>query len=142
MDDIVGVAPIPAGEAWKTVQYAFFWAVDAKSPNKQAAWDLLSWLNSPQADNTPSCTGTMLRSLGALTGNRRDLAAYDDRFSAPFAQAIASGRAVALPNLERGSEIMQVLRLAIGRAWSGETAPAASLQSAWRRIAALLADAD
>ena len=84
----------------------------------------------------------MLRGVGALTGNRRDLLAYDDSFSTPFAQAIASGRAVALPNLAHGNDAMQALRLAIGRAWSGEVAPAVALQAADRRIAALLADAN
>ena len=37
--DTVGVAPIPEGHDWKTLQYGFFWGVDAKSPAKAESWD-------------------------------------------------------------------------------------------------------
>ncbi|WP_428487143.1 extracellular solute-binding protein [Rhodopila sp.] len=144
MDETVGVAPIPAGNNWKTLQYAFFWGVDANSPRKQEAWNLLAWLNSPRGANKQSCTGEMLGKLGALTGNRSDITAgpddYGDAFSKPFVDAIASGRAGSLPNVVRNSEIQQELRLTIGRAWSGAQTPQAALQDADRKIKALLVD--
>ncbi len=146
MDETVGVAPIPAGKDWKTVQYAFFWGVDANSPSKTEAWNLLAWLNSPRATNQPSCTGAMLAELGALTGNRGDTAAdpsnYGDAFSKPFADAIASGRAGSLPNLVHDSEIQDNLRLAIRRAWSGAQTPGAALRDADRKITAILTGAN
>lgn len=144
MDATVGVAPIPAGKHWRTLQYAFFWAVDANSPNRRQAWDLLAWLNTAHAAGHQSCTGEMLGKLGALTGNRNDVTAapaeYGDAFSKPFADAIASGRAGALPNLVRSSEIQQALRLRIGRAWVGAQMPEAALRDADRTITAILSD--
>ncbi len=142
MDETVGVAPIPAGDGWKTLQYAFFWGVDAHSPRRAEAWSLLAWLNSPHGDGKRSCTGDMLGKLGALTGNRNDTARspdeYGDAFSRPFVDAIASGRAAALPNVTRSSEIQQSLRTAIGRAWSGSQTPEVALRAADRSITALL----
>ncbi len=142
MDATVGVAPIPAGQGWKTLQYAFFWGVDAHSPHKTEAWDLLAWLNTPHGANQQSCTGAMLGHLGALTGNRNDIAAgpqdYGDPFSKPFADAIASGRAGSLPNIVDGVEIQDILRLMIGRAWTGTLTPQAALRSADRQITAIL----
>ncbi|MBV9538559.1 MAG: extracellular solute-binding protein, partial [Acidisphaera sp.] len=142
-DDTVGVAPIPAGPDWRTLQYGFFWAVDANSPRKAAAWALLQWLNAPHGASGRSCTGDFLVALGGLTGNKADIAAspeYRDAFSKPFVDAIASGRAVAAPNVLHATEIQQVLRTAIGRAWSGEQTPAAALADADRQITGLLAE--
>ena len=141
LDDTVGVAPIPAGPDWRTLQYAFFWGVDANSKHRAEAWALLSWLNAPHAGGR-SCTGDMLVKLGALTGNKADIAAtpdYGDAFTKPYVDAIASGRAVAAPNVLRGTEIQQVLRGAIGRAWSGQPADAA-LRDVDAKITALLGD--
>lgn len=146
MDETVGVAQIPAGDNWRTVQYAFFWGVDANSPSKRQAWDLLAWLNTPHIPGKQSCTGDMLGKLGAMTGNRNDLAAspddYGDAFSKPFADAIASGRAGSLQNVAHNAEIQQILRLAIGRSWAGSQSPSKALADADRKIAAILSDTD
>ena len=47
----VGVAPIPTGPDGKstTVQYNWLFGVDAGSKNKEEAWKLVQWLNSPAA---------------------------------------------------------------------------------------------
>lgn len=143
MEETVGVAPIPGGPEWRTLQYGFFWGVDSGSPHRRAAWDLLEWLSTPHAGGR-SCTGDFLARLGALTGNRADLAAspeYDDAFSRPFVEAIRSGRAVAAPNVLHGAELQADLAAAIGRAWGGE-APAAALAEADREITALLRERD
>ena len=144
LNDTVGVAAIPAGPDWRTLQYAFFWAVDADSPNKVAAWNLLSWLNSPQTENKPSCTGVMLGKLGALTGNINDVATntddFGDAFTRPFADAITSGRAGSLPNALRSSDILDNLRLMVGKALSQAETPQAALQAADQEITALLHD--
>ena len=142
--DKVGVAPIPAGNGWKTYQYSFFWAVDARSRNRDAAWELLLWLNTPRETGARSCTGEMLVRMGGLTGNKADIAASSaelgDDFTRPFVEAIASGRAVADPNLVHATEIQQVLRQAIEKAWGGTLTPAQALRQADRVIVPLLAD--
>lgn len=143
--DTVGVAPIPTDAAdWKTYQYSFFWGVDAHSRNRDQAWDLLRWLNTPQKPGARSCTGEMLLRMGGLTGNNADIAASQnelgDSFSKPFVDAIASGHAVAGANLVRMTEIQQALRLNIEKAWSGALPPAEALAQADRAIAPLLAE--
>lgn len=144
--DTVGVAPIPAGPDgdWKTLQYSFFWGVDANSRNAAQAWDLLRWLNTPREAGQRSCTGEMLLRMGGLTGNTADIAASDaelgDTFTRPYVDAIASGRAVALPNLVHMQEVQQVLRSAIEKSWSGALAPKDALRRADTDIAPLLAD--
>jgi multiple sugar transport system substrate-binding protein len=144
-EDLVGVAPIPTDAAeWRTLQYSFFWGVDARSRNKDQAWDLLRWLNTPQALGARSCTGEMLLRMGALTGNKADIAASSkelgDDFSRPYVEALSSGRAVALPNLQRMTEIQQALRNNIEKAWSGSVSPAQALRQADREIRPLLAE--
>ncbi len=136
--DAVGVAPIPGGPAWRTVQYGFFWAVDARSAHRRAAWDLLAWLDTPRPDGR-SCTGAFLQGFGALTGNRADLAGpgYDDAFTRPFVQALRDGRALAIPDVAHGAELQADLAAAIRDAWAGG-APAAALARADREIDALL----
>lgn len=142
--DQVGVAPIPAGEAWRTFQYSFFWGVDRRSRNHDAAWELLLWLNTPRAAGARSCTGEMLVRMGGLTGNRADIAASSaelgDDFTRPYVEAIASGRAIAGPNLVHMTEINEALHLAIEKAWNGTVSPARALHQADRVIAPLLAD--
>ena len=144
-DATVGVAPIPSPNSdWKTFQYSFFWAVDQRSRNKDQAWDLLRWLNTPQTIGARSCTGEMLLQMGGLTGNKADIAAsaseLNDAFSRPYVDAIASGRAVALPNLIRMTEIQQTLRGIIEKSWSGALTPAQAARQADREVAPLLAD--
>ena len=142
--DKVGVAPIPAGEEWKTYQYSFFWGVDKRSRNRDAAWDLLLWLNTPRTAGTRSCTGEMLVRMGAITGNKADIAAspaeLGDDFTRPYVDAIASGRAIAGPNLVDMTEINEALHLAIEKAWDGTSSPTQALHQADRTIAPLLAD--
>ena len=142
--DKVGVAPIPAGDAWRTYQYSFFWSVDARSRNREAAWDLLLWLNTPRSTGARSCTGEMLVRMGGLTGNNADIAAspaeLGDDFTRPYVDAIASGRAVAGPNLVHATEIQQALGQAIQKAWGGTLTPAQALHQADRVITPLLAD--
>jgi multiple sugar transport system substrate-binding protein len=144
-DEVVGVAPIPAeGADWRTFQYSFFWGVDARSRNRDAAWTLLRWLNTPRGEGRRSCVGEMLLRMGGLTGNKADIAAssaeLNDGFSRPYVEAISSGRAPPLPNLQRMSEIQQVLRTNIEKAWSGSLKPADALRQADKEIAPLLAE--
>ena len=108
-DQTVGVAPIPAGPNWRTVQYGFFWSVDANAPHPAEAWALLQWLNTAQQPGGRSCVGNMLMALGGLTGNRQDLAASTNElhtpFMQPFVDALRSGRALPQPSVPHANEI-------------------------------------
>jgi len=139
-EETVGVAQIPGGDDWRSLQYAFFYGVDGNSQNQEAAWAFLRWLNTPRDDGAPSCMGGMLFDLGALTGNVDDLALggdrLDDHFTAPFAAAL--DRSVPEPVVMNASEIGGVLRTWIQRAWLGELTAAEALEGADREITAIL----
>lgn len=145
--EVVGVAPIPGGERWRTLQYAFFWAVDGGSRHAAESWALLRWLNSAQAGSDLSCTGEMVLALGALTANRADLAASrdevaSDSFMQPFVDALAQGRALPEVAVPHASEIESVLRSYIERAWLGRLSAAQALSEADRAIRMILAESD
>ena len=63
-EDVV-VSPIPAGEDWKTLQYAFFMGVDSGSVRQDESWAVVRWLNSDASadESGVSCMG---RTLGQL----------------------------------------------------------------------------
>ncbi len=139
-EDTVGVAPIPMGDDWRSLQYAFFYGVDANSPNQEAAWQFLEWLNTAQAEGDTSCMGGMLMTLGALTANTNDIAAAQDSlgdsYTAPFIEALE--RAVPEPNVIQASEIERVLQSYIERAWNGELSAEDALAQADRDITNIL----
>ncbi|WP_308917728.1 extracellular solute-binding protein [Jannaschia sp. LMIT008] len=123
LDDVV-VSPIPAGDDWKTLQYAFFMGVDSDSPNGDAAWEAVRWLNSADSadDSGVSCMGRMLSSIGALTANASDNAAMGeaDAFTQPFLDALADGRTVSQPNVMQAAEIEGMMADAIDSVIAGD----------------------
>lgn len=141
-EETVGVAPIPMGDAWRSLQYAFFYGVDAGSPNQDEAWRFLEWLNTAQEAGETSCMGAMLVDLGALTANTTDIEAAQDElgdaFSAPFVEALA--RSVTEPNVIQAAEIQAILQTYIERAWRGELSPEAALTQADQEISTILAE--
>ncbi|MET0258950.1 MAG: extracellular solute-binding protein [Methylobacterium sp.] len=143
LDATVGVAPIPGGPDWKTYQYSFYQAVDAKSAHANEAWTFLRWLNTPTTPGQRSCVGDMLVSLGSLTANKADLAAseaeFGDAFSKPFVDALRSGRAVSDPNIAQTAEMDRILRASIEEAWLGRMTAADALAKADGEITDLLA---
>lgn len=138
-ENTVGVAPIPMGENWRSMQYAFFYGVDANSPNQEEAWKFLEWLNTGQ-DGKLSCMGSMLTSLGALTANKADVAAGQDSlgdfYSKPFVDALE--RSSSEPNVMQASEIQQVLQKYIEQAWAGDLTPEEALTQADAEITNIL----
>lgn len=122
-DGTVAVAPIPAGPNWRTLQYGFFWSVDANSPHPAESWALLQWLNTAQEPGGRSCVGDMLMALGGLTGNRQDLTAsakeLNTPFMQPFVDALASGRALAQPSIPHSNEIEALTSKYLERAMLG-----------------------
>lgn len=142
-DETVGVAPIPAGPDWRTYQYSFYQAVDAKSPHKEAAWKLIRWLNTSQAAGRRSCVGDQLIALGSLSANKADIAASQaelgDSFTKPYIEALQSGRAMVDPAIAQTVEIDRALRSAIEAAWLGQLSPADALAKADGEIVNILA---
>jgi multiple sugar transport system substrate-binding protein len=136
----VGVAPIPAGEEWRSLQYAFFFGVDAQGENQEAAWQFLTWLNTAQNEGEVSCMGNMLLELGALTGNNNDIAAAGDRltdeFTKPFVDALE--RSITEPNVVQASEIETILKNYIDLAWAGDLSPEEALAAADKEITSIL----
>lgn len=121
----VRVSQIPAGEDWRTMQYAFFMGVDSGSDVKDRAWDIVRWTNSPASaasDGGPSCVGAMMDGLGALTANRADRAALGemDAFTRPYWDALQQGRAISQPNVLQASEIERTMATALDSIIAGE----------------------
>lgn len=140
-EDTVGVAPIPGGDDWRSLQYAFFLTVDSQSPNQEEAWSFLQWLNTARGDN-PSCVGEMMFDLGALTANEADLErggeALTDSYTAPFVAALE--RSNPEPSVLQAAEIERILQGYIQQAWAGELTAEEALTRADREITELLAE--
>ena len=136
--DDVAVSPIPAGDDWKTLQYAFFMGVDSDSPNGDAAWEVVRWLNSADsADETGvSCMGRMLSSIGALTANASDNAAMGeaDAFTQPFLDALADGRTVSQPNVMQAAEIEGMMANVIDSVIAGDADAEAAMGDLDREV--------
>ena len=144
-EQTVGVAPIPMGNDWKSLQYAFFFGVDANSKVKDEAWAFIKWLNSQASAQTqggPSCMGKMLVGLGALTANQADIKAAQaqlgDFFTAPYAAALS--RSLTEPNVIQASEIETILQTYLTQAYQGALSPEAALAQADKEISAILAE--
>lgn len=141
-DEVIGVAPIPLGDDWKSMQYAFFYGVDANSDNKEAAWEFLQWLNNAQEEGATSCMGDMLLSLGALTANQTDIAAAGDQLNNSFTQPYVDAlpKSITEPNVLQASEIEGVLQTYIERAWAGELSAEEALTQADKDISRILSE--
>jgi multiple sugar transport system substrate-binding protein len=140
-ENTVGVAPIPMGEDWRSMQYAFFYGVDANSDVQDEAWKFLQWLNTGQ-DGNISCMGEMLMGLGALTANNSDIAAAQDTlgdsYTKPFVDAL--GRSSSEPNVMQASEIQAALQKYIEQAWAGDLTPEEALTQADQEITNILSE--
>lgn len=119
--DDVAVSQIPMGDDWRTLQYAFFMAVDSGSDQQDAAWDLVRYLNEPR-DGAPSCVAEMLDGLGALTASSADTAALPapDAFTQPYVDALAANRALSQPNVMQASEIERTMAQTFEEVLAGE----------------------
>jgi multiple sugar transport system substrate-binding protein len=140
-ENTVGVAPIPMGENWRSMQYAFFYGVDANSDVQDEAWQFLQWLNTGQ-DGNISCMGELLMNLGALTANNGDIAAAQDTlgdfYTKPFVDALE--RSSSEPNVMQASEIQAALQKYIEQAWAGDLTPEEALTQADQEISNILSE--
>ena len=142
-DDAVRVSSIPMGEDWRTMQYAFFFGVDAQSDVQDEAWDLIHHVNGPEsatAEGGPSCMGAMLDDLGALTANAADNAALGEPgpFKGPFVEALESGRAVTQPNVIQAAEIEGLTAQTVDTVLAGDAEPEAALEDLDRQVGDIL----
>lgn len=128
-DTEVGVAPIPVGPSGSetsSLAYNWLWGVDASSPNQQAAWDLIQWMNTPAAEDQPSPMGDYLvNALGAIPSMLPDQAAYvedlGDHFLAPFVESTSYARQE--PVIGGSQEIKTILQTEIEAMWTGMNDP-------------------
>ncbi|MEZ4506932.1 MAG: extracellular solute-binding protein [Thermomicrobiales bacterium] len=141
----VGVAPIPVGEGGTStaLQYEWLWTVSNTSANAEAAWNFLTWLNSPVAEGASSPMGDYLTSaLNAIPGRTSDQEAHadvlGDDFVAPFVAALATAKTE--PILPGAQEIKTGLQTQIESAWFGETDPQTALNTAAEQANGILAE--
>ena len=131
----VGVAPIPIGDGGTStaVQYNWLWGVDAGSKNKEEAWKLVQWLNTPEAEGKASPMGDYLTSaLGAIPSRMSDQTALKDRLSDEFMTAYVNSASNARPEpvLRGGQEIKTAFQQGIEAAWYGQKTPEQALTDA------------
>ena len=153
--DDVGVAPIPTGEGGTStaVQYEWLWGVSNTTPNTEAAWAFLKWLNSPRggaadaasptAAGASSPMGDFLTSaLNAIPGRTTDQEAHadllGDAFVAPFVEALSSSRSE--PIIPGAQEIKTALQTQIEAAWFGQSSAADALNQAAEEANRILAE--
>ena len=142
-DDAVRVSPVPFGEGWKTLQYAFFFGVDSSSEVQDEAWDLIRWTSSPESaevEGGPSCVAGMLEGLGALSANLVDNEALGetDAFTAGFVEALAEERAISQPNVMQAAEIEGLMARTIDEAINGDVEPREALEALDREVSDIL----
>ena len=125
----VGVAPIPVGPSGTetaTLAYNWLFAVDAHSPNQEAAWEFVRWLNTPPAEGEPSPSGDfVVNNLGAIPSLVFDQEAFaedmGDHFLAPF--VASTEYAIQEPVIGGSQEIKTMLQTEIESLWTGMTDP-------------------
>lgn len=125
----IAVAPIPvgpSGEETATLAYNWLWSVDANSPQQEAAWAFVQWLNTPRAEGEPTPMGDLLvNELGAIPSMLADQEAYaedlGDHFLAPF--VASTEYALQEPVIGGSQEIKTMLQTEIESLWTGMTDP-------------------
>ncbi len=142
----IGVAPIPvgpSGERSATLSYNWLWAVDAGSPNQEAAWDFIRWMNTPRAEGEGSPMGNYLvNALGAIPSLIPDQEAFaedlGDHFLMPFVES--TGYATAEPVVAGAQEIKTKLQTEIEAMLTGMSDPQTVLDLSAAEADSILAE--
>lgn len=116
--DEVGTAPIPvgpSGDGPHSVSYSWMTVVNGKASDEQqrAAWEFLSYLNSPESgEEGHSAMAALLQSMGILPSRRSDLEAYRGDLSREFLDAYVQGlpNAKPFPIVLGGQEFTEALQ--------------------------------
>lgn len=132
----IGVAEIPVGPSGtetSTISYNWLFGVDANSPNVEAAWEFVRWLNTSRAEGASSPIGDFLvKGLGAIPSLVFDQEAYaedlGDHFLAPFVASTAYARPE--PVVAGLQEVKTKLQTEIEAVWTGMTDPQSALDAA------------
>ncbi len=140
----VGVVPIPVGPSGtetSTISYNWLFGVDANSPNVDAAWEFVRWLNTPRAEGVSSPIGEYLvMGLGAIPSMVFDQEAFaedmSDHFLAPFVASTAYARPE--PVVAGLQEVKTKLQTEIEAVWTGMTDPQTALDNAALEADAIL----
>lgn len=110
------------------------YSISASSPNKEAAWTFIKWLNSPEVVEYWALLGA--------SPSRTSVAMSDVILSMPPDNHIlyfeALNHSFVVPTPVNYPEIDQIFNEAVHRVWSGEMSPEAALLEAHRLINAAL----
>lgn len=140
----VGVAEIPvgpSGDAPSSIAYTWLFAVDSSSPNKEAAWDFVHWMNAEQTEGAGSAIGDFLvNALGAIPSFAHDQAAFAESMSDHYVSAFVAASAYAQPEqiVAGGQEIKTLLQVEIEAVLAGMTTPEEALSAVEAQANAIL----
>lgn len=140
----VGVAEIPvgpSGDAPSSIAYTWLFAVDSNSPNKEAAWDFIHWMNAEHSEGEGSAIGDFLvNALGAIPSFDHDQAAFAESMSDHYVSAFVAASAYARPEqiVAGGQEIKTLLQVEIEAVLAGMTTPEEALASVEGQANAIL----
>ena len=143
-DTEVGVAEIPvgpSGDAPSSIAYTWLFAVDANSPNKQAAWDFIHWINAEHEAGGGSAIGDfVVNALGAIPSFDHDQAAFADSMSDHYVSPFVAASAYAQPEqiVAGGQEIKTLLQVEIEAVLTGMTTPEDALAAVEMQANAIL----
>lgn len=143
-DTEVGVAEIPvgpSGDAPSSIAYTWLFAVDSSSPNKEAAWDFLHWMNAEHNAGEGSAIGDFLvNALGAIPSFDHDQAAFAESMSDHYVSAFVAASAYARPEqiVAGGQEIKTLLQVEIEAVLAGMTTAEDALASVEQQANAIL----
>lgn len=99
----VGTAPIPVGPSGDTsssISYSWMTMVNGNASDEKqaAAWEFLTWLNSPESGEAgSSAMGDILLSMGILPSRTSDIEAHSDELSDPFLASYVDAVETATP---------------------------------------------
>jgi multiple sugar transport system substrate-binding protein len=99
----IATAPIPVGphgDKPHSISYSWMTVVNANAgeAEEKAAWDFLTWLNSPKSgDKGGSAMAGILMSMGILPSRSSDIDAYKDKLGSEFLSGYVSVLADAKP---------------------------------------------
>ncbi len=140
----VRVAEIPVGPSGDTpssIAYTWLFAVDSNSPNKEAAWDFIHWMNAEHSEGEGSAIGDFLvNALGAIPSFDHDQAAFAESMSDHYVSAFVAASAYARPEqiVAGGQEIKTLLQVEIEAVLAGMTTPEDALASVEGQANAIL----
>ena len=128
------VSPIPHSTKGKstTLQYNWLWGVDKNSKNAEAAWEFLTWLNTPKDSGSSPMGDYLTTGLNAIPARLSNQEAHADLLGdaivKPFVESLQRSRTE--PIIPGAQEIKTSLQKQIEAAWFGEKSAQEALDTA------------